>query len=171
MSLPLDSAGTGDMFLWVKGARTGVIKGEAQDEKHNAEIDVLSWSWGMQAKVSLGGGLATGKATVQELKIVKKIDSATTPLMSALRTNEQIQKAVLTVRKAGKSQLEFFKITIENGRVIAHNVSGGDEQGGHGVLERVSFSFNKISVEYTPQAKDGSGLGSMEFNDQFDDAQ
>ena len=170
MALP-DSAGTGDMFLMVKGARTGVIKGEAQDEKHKAEIDVLSWSWGMQAKVSLGGGAATGKATVHELKIVKKIDSATTPLMSALRNNEQIQKAVLTVRKAGKSQLEFFKISIENGRVISHSVLGGDEQGGHGVLERVSFSFNKISVEYTPQAKDGSGLGSMEFNDQFDDAQ
>ena len=167
----LDSAGTGDMFLMVKGARTGVIKGEAQDEGHKSEIDVLSWSWGMQAKVSLGGGLATGKANVQELKIVKKIDSATTPLMSALRTNEQIQKAVLTVRKAGKSQLEFFKITIENGRVISHSVAGGDEQGGHGVLERVSFSFNKISVEYTPQGKDGAGLGAMEFNDQFDDAQ
>jgi type VI secretion system secreted protein Hcp len=148
-----------------------VIKGEAQDDSHKNEIDVLSWSWGMQAKVSLGGGLATGKATVQELKIVKKIDSATTPLMSALRTNEQIQKAVLTVRKAGKSQLEFFKITIENGRVISHNVTGGDEQGGHGVLERVSFSFNKISVQYTPQGKDGAGLGSMEYTDQFDDAQ
>ena len=170
MALP-DSAGTGDMFLMVKGARTGVIKGEAQDEGHKSEIDVLSWSWGMQAKVSLGGGLATGKANVQELKIVKKIDSATTPLMSALRTNEQIQKAVLTVRKAGKSQLEFFKITIENGRVISHNVTGGDEQGGHGVLERVSFSFNKISVQYTPQGKDGAGLGSMEYTDQFDDAQ
>jgi type VI protein secretion system component Hcp len=50
-------------------------------------------------------------------------------------------------------------------------VTGGDEQGGHGVLERVSFSFNKISVQYTPQAKDGSGLGTMEYTDQFDDAQ
>ena len=170
MALP-DSAGTGDMFLMVKGARTGVIKGEAQDDGHKNEIDVLSWSWGMQAKVSLGGGTATGKATVQELKIVKKIDSATTPLMSALRTNEQIQKAVLTVRKAGKSQLEFFKITIENGRVISHSVAGGDEQGGHGVLERVSFSFNRIAVQYTPQGKDGSGLGAMEYTDQFDDAQ
>ena len=170
MALP-DSAGTGDMFLMVKGARTGVIKGEAQDDNHKNEIDVLSWSWGMQAKVSLGGGQATGKATVHELKVVKKIDSATTPLMSALRTNEQIQKAVLTVRKAGKSQLEFFKITIENGRVISHSVTGGDEQGGHGVLERVSFSFNKITVEYTPQGKDGAGLGAMEYHDQFDDAQ
>ena len=68
---------------------------------------------------SLGGGIATGKASMQELKIVKRIDSASTALMSALRTNEPIQKAVLTLRKAGKSQLEFLKITIERGRVIS----------------------------------------------------
>ena len=147
------------MFLMVKGARAGVIKGEAQDESHKGEIDVLSWSWGMQARSSLGGGTATGKATMQDLKIVKRIDSASTALMAALRTNEPIQKAVLTLRKAGKSQLEFLKITIENGRVVSLTIAGGDEQGGHGVLEHVSFSFNQITVEYTPQGKDGPGDG------------
>ncbi len=90
------------MFLMVKGAKYGLIKGEAQDDVHKGEIEVLSWSWGMQAKSSLGGGAASGKASVRDLKIVKKIDSASTALMSALRTNEPIQKAVLTLRKAGK---------------------------------------------------------------------
>ena len=41
------AAGTGDMFLMVKGAKGGVIKGEAQDDSHKAEIDIVSWSWGM----------------------------------------------------------------------------------------------------------------------------
>ena len=44
------------MFLMVKGAKHGVIKGESQDDQHKGEIEVLSWSWGMQAKASLGGG-------------------------------------------------------------------------------------------------------------------
>ena len=39
--------------------------------------------------------------------------------MLALRTNEPIQKAVLTLRKAGKGQLEYLKITIEQGRVTS----------------------------------------------------
>ena len=59
------SGGAGDMFLMVKGAKHGVIKGESQDGQHKGEIEVLSWSWGMQAKTSLGGGTATGKATSQ----------------------------------------------------------------------------------------------------------
>ena len=31
-------SGVGDMFLLVKGAQHGLIKGEAQDEQHKAEM-------------------------------------------------------------------------------------------------------------------------------------
>jgi type VI secretion system secreted protein Hcp len=161
--------GAGDMFLMVKGARHGVIKGESQDGKHKDEIEVLSWSWGMAAKIGLGGGTATGKATINDLKIVKRVDSASTALMLALRTNEPIQKAVLTLRKAGKSQLEYLKITIEQGRVTALTVEAGDLSGSADIFERVSFSFNKIEVEYVPQGKDGQPQGGMTFSDQWSD--
>jgi type VI secretion system secreted protein Hcp len=161
------SAGSGDMFLMVKGAKHGLIKGESQDGQHKGEIDVLSWSWGMQGKPSLGGGGASGKATINDLKIVKKIDSASTALMLALRTNEEIQKAVLTLRKAGQNPLEYLKITIEQGRVTSLTVEGGDAEGGPQVVERISFSFNKIEVEYVPQGKDGLPQGGMTFQDQW----
>jgi type VI secretion system secreted protein Hcp len=165
----LISAGTADMFLMVKGAKHGLIKGESQDDQHKGEIDVLSWSWGMQAKPTLGGGVASGKATINDLKIVKKLDSASTALMLALRTNEPIQKAVLTLRKAGKSQVEYFKVTIEQGRVTSLTVDAGDTSGSPDVVERVSFSFNKIEVEYVPQGKDGLPQGGMTFADQWSD--
>src|SRR5687768_3501949 len=155
------------MFLSVKGAKSGVIKGESQDELHSKEIDVVSWSWGMQAKPALGGGGATGKAIVHELKIVKRVDSASTPLMSALRSNEMIAKAVLTQRKAGKTQLEFLKITIEQGRVTSLTIQGGDESGSPDLFEHLSFSFNKITVEYVPQGKDGQAMGSMMYTDEW----
>ena len=82
VSDPVTGLSAGDMFLSVKGAKGGVIKGESQDDAHKSEIDVLSWSWGMHARPSLGGGGATGKAAVHELKVVKKIDSASTALLS-----------------------------------------------------------------------------------------
>src|SRR5215510_642522 len=108
----------------------------------------------MQGKPSLGGGAASGKASMHELKITKRVDAASTALMLALRTNEPITKAVLTLRKAGKSQLEYMKITIEQGRVMSLTIDGGGDAfdsgsaGGAGELERVTFSFNKIEVEY-----------------------
>lgn len=167
-----NNSGIGDMFLMIKGAQHGVIKGESQDVQHKDEIEVLSWSWGMQGKASLGGGTATGKATMHDLKIVKRVDSASTALMLALRTNEPITKAVLTLRKAGKTQLEYMKVTIEQGRVMSLTIDGGDSDGtnapgGAGEIERVTFSFNKIEVEYVPQGKDGLPKGGMTFSDQW----
>ena len=161
--------GRGDMFLSVNGARAGAIKGEAQDAAHANEIDVLSWSWGMQGRSTIGTGQATGRATVHELKIVTRLARATTPLMSALRTNEIITKAVLTVRKSGGSKLEYLKITNEQGRVASIAVEGGSPDEGTELFENVSFSFNKITVEYVPQGKDGLPRGSMLYTDQFDE--
>jgi len=45
------------MFLLIKGAKAGLIKGESQDDVHAGEIDVVSWSWGLEAApVYMGGG-------------------------------------------------------------------------------------------------------------------
>src|SRR5262249_41794943 len=139
------------MFFKVKGAKHGQINGEAQDDKHKGEIEVLSWSWGMQGKSSIGGGSATGKATMRELRIVKKVDKASTALMSALRTNEVIKEGILTLRKTGTSKVEYFKITIQDGRVMALDVEAGDDSGSSPPLGGGRFSFHKIAVEYTPQ--------------------
>jgi type VI secretion system secreted protein Hcp len=155
------------MFLSVKGAAHGQINGEALDDQHKGEIEVLSWSWGMQGKPSLGGGGASGKATIRELKIVKRVDKASTALMSALRSNEVIKEAVLTLRKTGKTQLEYLKITIQQGRIVSLDIEAGDTSGSSTLIERVSFSFNKIDVEYTPQGADGQPLGGMTFQDQW----
>jgi len=153
------------MFFKVKGAKHGQINGEALDDKHKGEIEVLSWSWGMQGKASIGGGTATGKATMRELRIVKKVDKASTALMSALRTNEVIKEGILTLRKTGTSKVEYFKITIQDGRVMSLDVEAGDDSGSSTLLERVSFSFNKIAVEYTPQGGDGMPQGATTFED------
>jgi type VI secretion system secreted protein Hcp len=158
------------MFLSVKGSKSGPIKGESHDTAHADEIDVLSWSWGMQGRATLGGGTAGHKATVRELKIVKRVDSASTALMAALRSNEVITKAVLTLRKSGSTPLEFLKITIEQGRLTGLTIEAGDKSGSPDVFEDLTFTFNKITVEYTPQGKEGQGKGSMMFTDQWESA-
>ncbi len=162
-------SGSGDMFLKIKGAQHGVIKGESADGGHQEEIQIIGWSWGMAAQRSLYGGSARGQSSINDLKIVKKVDKSSTGLMLALRTNEPIEKAVLTVRKAGTSQLEYLKITIEQGRILTLDIDGGGEAGGSDLLERLTMSFNKITVEYTPQGPDGQARGAMTFTDQQHD--
>jgi type VI secretion system secreted protein Hcp len=156
----------GDMFLKVEGARSGVIKGEAHDPDHREEIDVFGWSWGMQARSALAAAGPSSKTLIEELDIVKRVDSASTALMSAIRTNEPIRKATLTVRKAGSSPLEYVKIILESARVTSLHVFSED----HELSEKVSFGFQKISVEYAPQGSEGGGRGRTTFETEMVEA-
>jgi type VI secretion system secreted protein Hcp len=156
------------MFLSVKGARAGVINGESEDATHPKEIEVLAWSWGMNQRLAPGGGTsATGRRSLHELKITKGVDTASTALMSALRTNEEISSAVLTIRKAGSKPLEFLKITLNDARVSSIEIEGGVPPGSVGVVEVVTFAFNKINIDYVGQGKDGQSLGGRNFQDEF----
>lgn len=152
----------GDMFLKIDGARQGAIKGEAQDSAHKDEIDVLAWSWGMEGNFI--HGQATAKTTVRELKISKRVDRATTALMSALRNNEVIKKAVLTVRKAGGANpVEYFSITMGKARITSIIEQSGAAGDPAELMEELSIAFSKFAVEYKPQGADGSYRGGTSF--------
>jgi type VI secretion system secreted protein Hcp len=151
-----------DMFLKVEGSRSGQIKGEANDKLRKDEIDIVGWSWGMRAQTEMAGGGAAEKTSMRELNVRKKVDSASTALMCAMRNNESIKSAVLTVRKAGSQPVDYFKITVENGRITAIDVESADDESPE-LVERVSFSFQKIGVEYVPQGEDGLPRGTMLF--------
>jgi type VI secretion system secreted protein Hcp len=157
--------GKGDVFFKVDCARQGPIKGESHDEKHKDEIDVLSWSWGMRAHTTIAGG-AAGKATLNELLVTKHIDSASTALMSAMRNNELIKSAVLTLRKAGSVQHEYCKVTIKNARITALDIRT-DEPGSASFTESLSLAFQSLKVEYVPQGADGQPRGAMQFETQI----
>jgi type VI secretion system secreted protein Hcp len=136
------------MFLKLQG-----VTGEAADAEHKGEIDVVSWSWGMHAGPSVAAGAArdAGRGTLTEVQIVKRVDQSTPTLMSFLRSHKLIKQGVLTVRKAGKTPLEYFKIELENVRITS--LQTGSE--GPELVERVSLGFSRVRVNYIPQ--DGTG--------------
>jgi len=163
--MPTSPYGLGDMYLEVKGKVHGPIKGESLIAEMKDKIEVLRWSWGMQARHQAGS--PSGRATTNDLKIVKRVDRASTGLMLALRTNEELE-ATLTLRKAGPERaLKYLEIKIKEGRVTSLTLEGGDGTGGADVLEHVSFTFGRITVDYTPQGADGNPQGALSFDDQW----
>ncbi|MCK7582604.1 MAG: type VI secretion system tube protein Hcp [Chromatiales bacterium] len=159
----LARADTGDMFIGIVGQKTGPIKGESRDDKHKDEIDVLSWSWGIKTHIDMATGGASGKATIKELRVLKHTDAASTALMLAAVNNEVIKKAVLSVRKAGTTQQEYFKLTIEKGRITSYDVQAPESETSAQMLESVTLSFQKIEIEYRQQGADGQLKGSSVF--------
>jgi type VI secretion system secreted protein Hcp len=145
-----------DMFLvFDKGAK---IKGETQDKKFKADdaLDVLAWSWGMSQSgtTHMGSGGGAGKANFQDLSFTHYLDRASCDLLYASSTGKHIDKATLTVRKAGDKPLEYIIITMDE--VMVTSVSTGGSGGEDRLTENVTLNFAKLKVEYKEQKKDGA---------------
>ncbi len=151
----------GDMFLLVEGQKTGTIKGESFDKTRVGEIDITGWSWGMTTHAAMGGAGAGLKSALSELRITKMVDCASTPLMSVMRSGELIKRAVLTVRKAGGAQIDYFTLTIERGRITSFEVGSPS---GPELIEQLSIAFEKIEVQYFEQNEKGGRKGGSTFN-------
>ena len=82
-------------------------------------------------------------------------------LMAVLGSNDSVRTAVLTMRKAGEGQQDFFKVTLTDGRVVDLDYAA-DEHGN--VVEQVTFAFAKIEVEYKPQTSSGGRGGATTFS-------
>jgi len=143
-------------------AKLGDIKGESIDDKHKDEIEVLSYSWGVSNAGSMGFGTGggEGKATFQDLSFTHKVDKASPVLMQACATGVHLKEATITHRKAGKGQLEFLVIKMND--VIVTGVQNGGS-GADGSSENVSIAFAKVNLEYKPQKADGSLDAGIHF--------
>ena len=136
-------------------AKIGNIKGESTDAKHKDEIVVLSWTWGVtqSGTMSFGGGGGSGKASFQDLNFTHHIDKATPMLLKACATGQHVPDATITVRKAGKGQLEYLIITLTDVLVTGVSMSVAEDAA---TAENVSLQFAKVDLEYKPQKADGS---------------
>jgi type VI secretion system secreted protein Hcp len=156
--------GSGDSFLSVQAKRAGKIKGESAVPGHEDAIVVSAWRWGVQASSSLGAGAATARRSYSGLTVVKSIDSASTALLAALATNDEIKEAVLTMRKAGGEAVDYFFIKLQEARVAQVEHSTNE----HGdTSEEVTFAFRKVEVEYRRQQGSGGRGASHVFTDEI----
>jgi type VI secretion system secreted protein Hcp len=141
-----------DYFLRIDG-----ISGESLDAKHKGEIEVESWSWGEANPVPPGGsgsGGGAGKVQMQDFNFTARVSKASPNLMLACASGKHLKSAVLTARKAGKSQQEFLTFSLSDVLVSAYQIGGA---GGEVVPgDSVSLNFAKIQVEYKQQDPDGS---------------
>jgi type VI secretion system secreted protein Hcp len=150
-----------DYFLKIDG-----IEGESSDEKHAKEIEVASFTWNeaQSGTFAEGSGGGSGKVRMGNFIYTQRTSKASPKLMLACAKGDHIKSAVLTCRKAGGGQQEFYKITLSDVMVASYETasSNGEEQdpnlGYHdGVpMDRVELNFAKIECEYRPQKEDGS---------------
>jgi type VI secretion system secreted protein Hcp len=124
--------------------------------KHEKEIDIYGWSWGMTQSgsmhVATGGG--SGKVSVQDIHISKRVDKSTPVLTKFCCSGQHFSKGTLTVLKAGGDKpVEYLSITMDNVLISSYTTggSGGDDT----ISESISLNFAKYKLVYKPQTDTG----------------
>ncbi len=144
---------TADMFLKLQG-----VTGESADSVHKGEIEVVSWSWGIAGQFD--GFQAVSKARFRDLQITKRVDRASVTLWNYCRIHKVVDQGLLTVRKAGTTQLEYF--TVQMKKVVVRSLDTHTHESE--VIENVSLGFASVTVTYTPQGVTGAmGGGAVTF--------
>jgi type VI secretion system secreted protein Hcp len=135
-------------FLKING-----IPGESIDDVHKDEIAVLSVAWGVSQSgtAAAGAGTTAGKAAFQDFTFVMGLNRSSPALMLACAQGQMIKEAVLTARKSGASQPDFFEVKLSDLIVSAFQETAEIE-----VLQQVSLNYSRIEYSYKRQKADGS---------------
>ena len=149
-----------DFFLKIDS-----VKGESADSQHAGEIDVESFSWGETNTTTIGSattGAGAGKAKFDAMTFTTRVSSASPQLALMCAAGQHAPTAVLTVRKAGGKQEEYYKVTF---RIVFITQYRSVAVGGTDLIPRdeITFVFGEYVIEYRPQNRDGT-LGSPVLN-------
>jgi type VI secretion system secreted protein Hcp len=145
------------------------IKGDVTAEGHEAWIEVLSFSWGMnqQGAAGRGGGGGAGKVSMQDFHFVHRVDKASPKLMLAACEGRHIPSAEMAVSSErsdlgpvgdGKNPGGDYLVIKLKDLIVSSVRPGADTATDEAALEAVSLNFNDITAEY--RTADGSVKGS-----------
>lgn len=146
-----------DAFLKIEG-----IDGESADKAHPKEIEIDSFSWGVENTATTGGGGGSGRPVAQDFHFTSALSKASPNLMLACATGKHISTATLTCRKAG---FEFMKIRLDDIVVSSYSPSG-DANHDDRPEDEFTLAFVKIDFLYTVQRTGEVVESSFVFNNQ-----
>jgi type VI secretion system secreted protein Hcp len=150
MSLNVSTFAQGSaLYLKVKGAKQGDIKGDVTEKGKENLIRTISFQHEVASPRDAASGQATGKRQHSPLVITKEIDKSSPLLMSALTSNENLSEVTLTFYRPGKAigvNELWYTIALKNASISDIKSTWVSEK--KMSLEEVSFSYEKIKWTY-----------------------
>jgi type VI secretion system Hcp family effector len=146
-----------DAFIKFEG-----IAGESLDSQYKDWIEITGYSFGASQSTSItassAGGASLGRTTVRDVIFTKLADKATAKLFEACCNGQHIQKATITVNRAGPEKLKYLEIILEEVIISDFTHQGAIDE----PSEEVHLNFGRLGITYIQQKRsDGSGGGNI----------
>ncbi len=133
------------------------VEGESADAQYKKQIQILSWNWGasQQSSVDANGGSGAGKVNLGEFSVATYFDKATPKFFKNICEGTHFKTATLTACKAtGASTSGKPYLTVDMGELFVTSVRLSAQTELPSV--DLSFTYNKIEIEYFMQGNDGN---------------
>jgi type VI secretion system secreted protein Hcp len=133
-----------DFYLKVDG-----IDGESTDDKHKGQIEILSFSFGVDQPGSsaTGGGGGAGKASFSDMTFSAHASKASPKLFLACATGQHIPSATFVIHRDGETNA-YYKVVLQDILVTSFQSSGSAE-GDVVPTDQFSVNFAQVKLEYT----------------------
>jgi type VI secretion system secreted protein Hcp len=126
------------------------IDGEVTATGHEKWIELDSFSFGVtNPSTRATGGAGAGKASFQDIHIVKHTDAASPKLMLACVSGTTINPVQIDFVKAD-STTPYLKYVLEDVLVSGFQWGGSQDANDTVPAESVGINFAKIEIDYTP---------------------
>lgn len=138
-----------DFYLKLDG-----IDGESSADGHKGQIEILSFSFGVdqQGSSASGGGAGAGKPTLSDFHFSMATSKASPKLFLFCATGQHIPSATFVIHRDGDTNA-YYKVVLQDILVTSFQSSGS----AHGdVVPTDQFSLNYAEVKFEHTAADGT---------------
>jgi type VI secretion system secreted protein Hcp len=124
------------------------IDGEATDSMHSKWSDLSSFSYNLKREPATAG--TPSVLRVSDIVCVKELDKASPKLAESLLTGRVVKTVDISVtRTVDGGEVVYLEIQLTNVSLTLNKVTVDTGLGDRGA-EEISFSYEEISVVYTP---------------------
>jgi type VI secretion system secreted protein Hcp len=133
-------------FAIIVGAKQGPIQGDETSKPNQGAITVIGVSHSILSPRDPQTGLPAVKRLHKPFVIKKLSDKASTKLLVAMATNELLSIDIRFYRPVATGATVLYHTFKFTGASIASFDTAGDTREGGGVVESISFNYQKIDV-------------------------
>lgn len=153
------------MLLTVDGRP---VKGDATEKHFEKQIalDDIEWEFEVKQEDTDSAQDASRRKMTpipKGIKLTKAFDRSTTNLCNLMNRRKHFDTAVIKMLKGfgGDRPRTLVDITLTKGLVWKVDLTASESDKSVGVKETVELSFEKMKIEYRPDAENGRGDGSV----------
>lgn len=141
------------------------ITGSSLEKGHANEIDLKSYTQSITGATatdpSTGSGAAT-RPTCGPVTVTKLVDAASPRLVLGVFTERLIQQALISFVDSSNGRAPATDYTITFTNIVLTSIKQSDTTPAE-PTESVTFSFEKMAMQYTPQTPSGTGGTPVTF--------